>query len=122
MRGLADQGDSVCREFCRMLDRQRKHMATRLDTQPPKDGMRLPFGGCRKLSIAEHHPPRGLGMRHDPDDAGSIARQRHEHAGALRGVEFRRDVAMRPRMADVEGQRGLLKIAASYLDAGGLAA
>ena len=60
--------------------------------------------------------------RCDPHHAAAIAGQRHEHAWPLRGMKFRRDIPMRPRMADVEGQRGLIEVAAPDLDAGGFAA
>ena len=43
--------------------------------------------------VAQRHQPLGFLRRGDPDDAGAIAGQRHEHARAMRRVEFGRDVA-----------------------------
>jgi len=37
-------------------------------------------------------------------------------------MKLRGDISMRPGMADIESQRGLIELAACDLDAGGLAA
>ena len=85
----------------------------------PGSTRRRPRIECDWLSAAsdnsssdQRHQPLGLLRRRDPYDAGAIAGQRHKYAWALRGMKLRRDISMRPRMADVEGQRRLIEFAA----------
>ena len=84
--------------------------------------MRLPFRGLRQFVVAQRDQPFGLLRRRDPHHAAAVAGQRHEYAGTLRRMKLGGDISMRPGMADVEGQRGLIEFAAPDLDAGGLAA
>ena len=58
----------------------------------------------------------------DAYDAGAKTRQRHERERAGLGVKFRRDVSMRARMGDVEGEGGLRIIPPARFDPGGGAA
>ena len=97
-------------------------MASRLDLDAAENGMRLLFGGLRQFVVAQRHQPFGFLRCRDPHHAAAVAGQRHEHAGSLRRMKLGGDISMRPRMADVEGQRGLIEVAALDLDAGGLAA
>ena len=77
--------------------------------------------GFRQFVIAQRDQPFGFPGGGDPHHAAAVAGQGHEHARTLRGVKLRGDISMRPRMADVEGQRRLVEAAAADLDAGGLA-
>ena len=122
MRGFADQCDALPGELPGLLDGQRKQVTAGLDTDTAENGVRLPLGGIREFVIAQRHQPPGFTRGHDPHHAGAVPRQRHEYAGSLRGMKFGGDISMRPRMRDVEGQRGLIEIAALDVDAGGLAA
>ena len=79
------------------------------------------LGGFRQFVVAQRDQPFGFPGRGDPHHAAAVAGQGHEHARAVRGVKLGRDISMRPRMADVEGQRRLVEVAAADLDAGGLA-
>src|SRR4051794_36409828 len=97
-------------------------MAPRLDADAPQNGMRLPLRGFREFRIALRDKAFGLGRAHHPHHARPIASQRYEYARALRRMKFSRDVSMRPRMHDIERQRGLVEIAPSYVDPGGFAA
>ena len=84
--------------------------------------MRLLLDRGGQFLVAQAAKPLGVRRRRDPDDAGAIAGQGHEHARAMRRVELGRDVAMGPRVADVEGQRRLGQLAPRHRDAGGFAA
>ena len=101
---------------------KRKFVPARLDRDAAENGMRLLLDGVRQLVVVERDQPLGLLRRRHPDHAAAVAGQGHEHARAVRRVKFGRDVLVRPGMADVEGQRGLVEIAPRHLDAGGLAA
>ena len=87
-----------------------------------EDRMRLPLGGRGQRVVVERVKPLRLLRRRDPDDAAAVAGQGHEHAGALRRMEFGRDLMVRTRMGDVEGQRRLLQRPPAHTDAGRLAA
>src|SRR6185295_4695115 len=93
-----------------------------LNTDATENGMRLPFRGLRQFVIAERDQPVGFPGCCDPHHAAAVAGQGNEYARTLRGMKLRGDISMRPRMADVEGQRRLVEGAASDLDAGGLPA
>src|SRR3954468_23076885 len=84
--------------------------------------MRLLLDRGGQFLVAQSAKPFGLRRRRDPDDAGAIAGQGHEHARTVRRVELGRDVAMGPRVADVESQRRLGQLAPRHRDAGGFAA
>ena len=89
----------------------------------------LPRIECERRSISassasalERLDPRGLLGRDHADEARAQAGQRHQSERAMRGMELGRDVVVRPRVGEVEGQRGLRIAAAVGLDAGGRAA
>ena len=123
MRGFADQRDAVLWQIA-WAARSRAET----DAVPARRWMR-PRMECDCVSAASDNSSSlsaisrsaSLGDAH-PHHAAAVAGQRHEHAGTLRGMKLGRDIPMRPRMADVEGQRGLIEFAAPDLDAGGLAA
>src|SRR3954449_2419123 len=112
MRGLADQRGAVLRELPGLLDCKRKQMPSRFDADTAENGMRLPFGGLRQLVIAQRDQPFCFPGRGNPYHAAALAGQRHEYAWTLRRVKFGRNISMRPRMANVEGQRRLVERAA----------
>src|SRR5450631_719134 len=122
MRSLADQRDAMSRELLGLLDRKRKQMASRLDTNTAEYGMRLCFRGFRQFVIAQRHQPFGFPGRGDPHHAGAVAGQGHKYARTLRGMKLGRDISMWSGMADVKGQGCLIEAASPDLDAGGLAA
>src|ERR1700738_4189948 len=122
MRGLADKRNASFRELPGALDRQRKQMAPRFDVKTDQDGVRLALRRLRQFLGAQRPQPLGLLWRRYPHDAGAVAGQRHKYARPLRRMKFRRDIAMRTRMADVERQCRLIEFAAVDGDAGGLPA
>ena len=83
--------------------------------------MRLLFGGVRQFVVAQRHQPLGFLCGGYPHHAAAVAGQGHEHARTLRRVELGRDILVGAGMADVEGQRRLMQVAAPDVDAGGLA-
>ena len=107
--GFANQRDAMPGKLLGLLDRERKQMPSGLDTDAAEDRVRLRFRGFGQFVVAQRDQPLGFLRRRDPHHAAAVAGQRHENAGPLRGVKFGRDISMRPRMADVEGQRGLIE-------------
>ena len=109
MRGFADQHDASLGELPGLLDAERKQMPSRLDRDAAENGMRLPLRGFRQFVIAQRDQPFGFPGCGDPHHAAAVAGQGNENARTLRGVKLGGDISMRPRMADVEGQRRLVE-------------
>src|SRR4030081_262248 len=109
MRGFADQRDTMLSKLSWLFDRQRKQMASRLDSDTAENGMRLPFGGLRQFVIGQCDQPFGFPGCRDPHHAAAVAGQRHKYARTVRRMKLRGDISMRPRMADIEGQRCLIE-------------
>src|SRR5262249_21143299 len=118
MRGFADQHDSISRELPRPLDHKRKQIATGFDLYASEDRMGLLLGRFRQLLVAECDQPLSLPGARDPNHAAAIAGQRHEHTRTLGRVKLGRDIPVRPRMADTEGDGALPEFAARHVDAG----
>ena len=123
MRGLADQRDAVA-------PRKLRAVSTASGKTPrPGSTVILPRIECerrfdldRERGIVERAQALGFRRIDHPDQARALARQRHQRERAGRGMEFGRDVVVRPRVAKVEGQRDLRIVPAVDLDAGGGAA
>src|ERR1700722_6601157 len=122
MGGFADQRDAMAAELSGLFDHKWKQMPSRFHRDTAENGMRLPFGRFQQFTVGQRHQPFGLAWRGNPHYAAAIAGQWHKYARPLRGVKFRRDISMGPRMADVKGHRGLIEVASPDLDARGLAA
>src|SRR4051794_4910914 len=101
MGGFADQRDAVAAEGLWTLDGEGEQVAPGLDAHASKDRMRLLLDRGGQLRVAQAAKPLCFSRRRDPDDAGAVAGQGHEHARAMWRVELGRDIAMRPCVADV---------------------
>src|SRR5580704_3315042 len=122
MRGFADQHDATLCDLSGLFDRKREQMPSRLDADTAENGVRLRFRGSRQFTIAQRDQAFGLRWSRNPNHAGAIPGQRYKYARTLWCMKLRGDISMRPGMADIESQRGLIEFAAFDLDAGGLAA
>ena len=100
------------------LDRERKDAAARLDRDLAEDRMRALLDLVVERGVVERGDPLGLGGLDHADEARPFAGQRHQRERPALGVEFGRGVVVRPRMREIEGQRGLRIGAAVALDAG----
>src|SRR6202021_739036 len=78
--------------------------------------------GLRQFAVAQRDQAFGLLWCRNPYHAGAVTGQRHKYARPLRRMKLRGDISMRPGMADVESQCGLIELAAFDVDAGRLAA
>ena len=107
-----------CAEAPRGLDRERKRAAARLDRDLAEDRMRAPLDLVGQRRIVERRDPLGLGRLDHADEARPLARQRHQRERTALGVELGRSVVVRPRVAQIEGQRGLRIGVAVGFDAG----
>ena len=123
MRGFADERDAVAPRNARGLDAEREQRRGR--ARPSI----LPRIECARRSISAASAASSsaascvrLGRIQHADKARTQAGQRHQRERAVRGVEFGRDVVVRPRMAEIERERGLRIVVPLGLDAGGRAA
>src|SRR5215831_5304699 len=121
MAGFADQGDAAVREAARSLDRERKGATAGLDPDLAEDRMRAQFDLLVERGRVESAEPLGLLGRDDAHQARPQARQRHQRERPVFGMELGRDVVVRPRMRDIEGQRGLRIAVLCGVDPGGSA-
>ena len=121
--GLADQRDPPRRETARRLDAERKCAVPGLDLRPCRGSNASAARSRRRARRASSASIRAASS--GATTQTRLARrpgQRHQGERAMRGMELGRDVAMRPRVGEVEGERGLRIAAAVGLDAGGRAA
>ena len=95
----------------------------------PSSTVTLPRIECARRSISAESAAAssaretlGLGRIDHADEARAQAGQGHERERTGLGVELGRDAVVRPRVAEIERQRGLRVVAPVGLDAGGGAA
>ena len=88
-------------------ERQRKDPAAGFDRDLAKERVRSPFDLRGELGIGKRREAGRLGRVDHEDQARALAGQRHQRERTGFGVEFGRGVAMRPRMREIEGERGL---------------
>ena len=123
MRGFADQRDAALAQTARSCSIASGNRWRPGSTpNAAENGMRLRFSAASDNSSSPSaRQPFGFLRCRRPtprcSDRPAAARTRR----ALRGVKLGRDIPMRPRMADIEGQRGLVEVAVADRDAGGLA-
>ena len=108
MRGLADQRDAVAPRSCA---RSRSPSGNR---PRPSSTATLPRIECARRSISRRERGRveraetlGLGRIDHADEARAQAGQGHQRERAALGVELGRDAVVRPRVAEIEGERRL---------------
>ena len=87
-----------------------------------EDRMRAPLDLGRQRVGVERAEPLGLGRIGHADEARAQAGQGHQRERAGLGVELGRDAVVRPRVAEIERERGLRVVAPLGLDAGRRAA
>ena len=121
-RGFADQHHALLRKLPGPLDGKRKHVTAAFDRHAPENRMRLLLGSLGQFVIAERAEALDILWACDPHHTAASARQGHEHAGAMRGMKFGRYVLVRTRVADIEGEGGLIEVAPADGNAGRLAA
>ena len=122
MGGFADQRNAIEPERADGFDRQREYAAAGFDGNLAEQRMRAPLDLGVERRVVERLKLFGVVRIGDADQARTIARQWHQRERAGLGVKLGGRVAVRPRMREVERQRGLRIAAAAALDAGGRAA
>src|ERR1700722_6283036 len=117
--GLADERDAAGREAARGLGAEAKGAVAGVHRDLAGDRMAAPLDFQVERRRLEALDTLGFVRVNDANEARPRARQRHQRERAMRRVELGLDIAVPPRMAEIEGQRGLRIAAAVGLDAGG---